>query len=320
MQTVLKLVWQWPVKVIREHALRLAMTLIALALAVLALWPWVVTPVNSGESAVLFRRFSGIEMERVYGEGIYPHWPWNTFFIYDLRLQTARREVNVIANDGLAVTLQIAIRYRADYRTLPMLHRTVGQNFLERIVLPQTVAALRGEAGKYSPQELYNTREGLLDRATLTAIEASAQRFVLVDAVLIEAVTLPPVIQAAIEEKLKYEQRSLAYTFRLELERREAERKQIEATGIRDYNATVSETLNEPLIRWQGVQASKELATSNNAKMVLFGGSGQASLPLILGGGFETSATAPTAGARDRGRDAPAPRPPTVAGRGEGRQ
>ena len=274
----------------RERALSMVITLIVVALTALVLWPFVVTSVNSGQSAVLFRRFSGVEMNRVYDEGLYTHWPWNTFFVYDLRMQTERRSIDVLANNGLTVKLEMAVRYHADYRRLPLLHRTIGPDYLERVVIPQTVAAVRGEAGKYSPDELYNTRQGLLDRATLQAIDETAQRYVLVDAVLIEAVTLPPVIQAAIEEKLKYEQAAKAYEFRLDLERREAERKQIEATGIRNYNATVSETLREPLIRWQGVQASKELATSNNAKIVLFGGQGQ--LPVILGG-MDTSSPQP---------------------------
>lgn len=299
MMKTIKTAWRVAGRAVRKRALSLSVGLIVLALSILALWPFTVTTVNSGQGAVLFRRFSGVDLGRVWNEGIHLHWPWDTFFVYDLRLQTERREVEVLANNGLTVTLRIAIRYHADYRTLPMLHQQVGPDYLERVVLPETVAALRGEAGKYSPEELYNTRQGLLDRATLTAIDQTAERFVLVDAVLIESVKLPPVIVTAIEEKLNYEQKALAYQFRLELERREAERKQVEATGIRNYNATVSQTLSEPLIRWQGVQASKELATSNNAKIVLFGGQGQ--LPVILGGLDPSSPSTATGAGRGVG-------------------
>lgn len=227
----------------------MVLSLVIIGLCVLLVWPFVVTLVNAGESAVLFRRFSGIDMETVYGEGIFFHLPWNNFHVYDLRLQTRKDEVAVLANNGLTVTLRVTIRYRADYGTLPLLHRSVGPDFFERVVLPETIAALRGEAGKYSPEELYNPKGGLLDRVKLTAIEAAAQRFVLIDAVLIEAVVLPQVIRDAIEDKLNYEQKSLAYEFRLELERQEAQRKQIEATGIRQYNETVSQNLSESIVR-----------------------------------------------------------------------
>lgn len=283
----------------KERQMTLLLSVIGIGLLVLVLWPFVVTTVNSGEAGVLFWRFSGVELRRVFQEGLYFRWPWNKIFVYDLRLQTERRDVKVLANNGLTVTLKVAIRYHADYRTLPQLHQTVGPDYLERVVLPETIAALRREAGAYAPEELYNTRQGLLDRVELTALEESAQRFVLIDAVLIESVELPDVIKTAIEEKLDYEQKYLAYQFRLQLEQREAERKQIEATGIRNYNATVAENLTEELIRWQAVQASKELAQSNNAKIILFGGQGQ--LPVILGG-----------------VDSPVPAPPTPPARAAG--
>jgi regulator of protease activity HflC (stomatin/prohibitin superfamily) len=251
-------------------------------IAAIVISPLVVVPVNSGEGGVLFKRFSGTQMDRVYAEGLYLLWPWDTMFVYSLRVQTETREIEVLTKGGLPIKLTLVVRYHPDYRTLTKLHRSVGPQYVERVVLPETISVLRKFIGKYDPREIYQTERGFLDRIVLNALEQSERRFVSIDDVLIKSVKLPEAIRRAIEEKLTFQQTNLSYKFRLQIELQEAERKRIEARGIRDYNETVQETLADNLIRWEGVQATKELATSTNAKTVIIGG-GKDGLPVILG-------------------------------------
>ncbi|MCI5212541.1 MAG: prohibitin family protein, partial [Candidatus Electrothrix sp. ATG2] len=107
---------------------------------------------------------------------------------------------------------------------------------------------------------------------------------------IIRAVRLPPGVKKAIEDKLVEEQRFLAYNFRLQAETQEAERKRIEAGGIRDYAENIAETMSEKVLRWHGVQATLKLASSPNAKVVVIGG-GRDGLPLVLNAGEWPSAT-----------------------------
>ena len=62
----------------------------------------------------------------------------------------------------------------------------------------------------------------------------------------------------------------------------EAERKRIEANGIMVYQSIISSTLDENLLRWQGIQATLDLAKSKNSKVVVIG-AGEEGLPIILG-------------------------------------
>jgi regulator of protease activity HflC (stomatin/prohibitin superfamily) len=82
---------------------------------------------------------------------------------------------------------------------------------------------------------------------------------------------------------LQQEQESLEYEFRIEKEQKEAERKRIEAEGIRDFQEIVSSGISDELLRWKGIEATSQLAESENAKVVVIG-SGDDGLPLILGG------------------------------------
>ena len=232
----------------------------------------------------MYRLFlGGTSTDRVYGEGIHILWPWDRMYIYNTRIQTTLHEFTVLTNKGLPITLKLAIRYHPEYEMVGLLHKNVGPNYVNAIVVPQIESVMRRNIGRQNPEDIYTNKEGILTNIVASAIEETGQKFVYIDDIVIRAVELPPDIADAIEVKLVYQQRFEAYEFRLEEERQEAERKRIEAEGIRDYQATVRETLNDDLIRWQGVQATVELAGSNNAKMVIIG-AGENGLPVILGG------------------------------------
>ncbi|QCG90871.1 prohibitin family protein [Azospirillum sp. TSH100] len=109
--------------------------------------------------------------------------------------------------------------------------------------------------------------------------------------VLISGVVLPDRVRAAIERKEEQDQLVQEYTFRLERERFESQRKAIEAQGIRQFQETVQAGISENYLKWRGIEATLRLALSNNAKVVVIGG--QNGLPLILNTNDQ-----PTAGKR----------------------
>jgi regulator of protease activity HflC (stomatin/prohibitin superfamily) len=100
--------------------------------------------------------------------------------------------------------------------------------------------------------------------------------------ILVRDVTLPPTIKDAIERKLKQEQESLEYEFRLVTAKKEAEKVTIEAQGKADANRILSASLNDQILKDKGIDATLKLAESPNSKVVIVGGGGEG-LPLILG-------------------------------------
>ncbi|MFO7481153.1 prohibitin family protein [Oceanibaculum nanhaiense] len=259
-----------------------ALLLIALLIASVLLWNRMVVSIRSGESGVLYRFFSGTEMEQIYDEGVHLLWPWDRMFIYDMRLQTREREYSLLTSSGLPVHLNVAVRYRPDIRMLPLLHVAVGPDYLEKVVFPETEAVLRRAVGQYGPEEVYTSKRGFLESIVVSSLSKVESRYILIDDVLVKSVDLPVPVRDAIEQKLVLGEQEKAYEYRLAIERKEAERKKIEAGGIQEYQRRVGETLTQDLLRWQGIQATRELATSDNAKTVVIG-AGKDGLPLILG-------------------------------------
>lgn len=101
--------------------------------------------------------------------------------------------------------------------------------------------------------------------------------------ILVTGIELPPAIVAAINRKIEQYYIAEEYKFRVEREKRESERKSIEAEGIRDFQQIVSQGISESYLRWRGVEATLQLSQSTNSKVVVIG-SGRDGLPVILGG------------------------------------
>src|SRR5438874_2128144 len=101
----------------------------------------------------------------------------------------------------------------------------------------------------------------------------SGTRGIEVEDVLLRDIQLPLSLKASIELKQQAEQESLAMNFKLQKEKQEAERKRIEAQGIRDFQATVSQGISTQLLEWKGIEATETIAKSANTKIVVIGNS-----------------------------------------------
>jgi hypothetical protein len=112
---------------------------------------------------------------------------------------------------------------------------------------------------------------------------------------LVLGLELPATVVAAINRKVEQYYLVQEYAFRVDRERKESERKQIEAYGIRDFQQTVTQGISDSYVRWRGIEATLQLAQSPNTKIVIIG-SGKDGLPVILGNVDTPIAPQPPAG------------------------
>ncbi len=255
--------------------------LITLILTVL-LWHRIVITANVGEAGVLFHRFTGTEIDKVYKEGVHIICPLDIMTIYETRNQIALHEFDVLSVKGLRIHLAIAIRYRPQYDMLTLLHQRIGPDYLQRVVLPQIESVMRKQLGNYNADQIYTNQNGLLNKAIVSSIEEVGRNYVTVDDVIIRSLTLPENIVKAIEDKLTQQEYLRSYEFRLKTASKEAQRKISEAKGINQAQRIISESLTPEVLAFEGIKATQELAKSQNAKIVVIG-SGKNGLPLILG-------------------------------------
>jgi regulator of protease activity HflC (stomatin/prohibitin superfamily) len=137
--------------------------------------------------------------------------------------------------------------------------------------------------GRYTPEQLYSSKRDAIQQEIFEETQKIvAGQYIQLNEVLVRDVTLPPTIKDAIERKLKQEQESLEYEFRLVTAQKEAEKVRIEAQGKADANRILSASLTDKILQDKGIEATLMLAQSPNTKVVVVG-SGNDGLPLILG-------------------------------------
>jgi regulator of protease activity HflC (stomatin/prohibitin superfamily) len=287
----------------------LIILLLITSILVVLLWHRIVITANVGEAGVLFRRFTGTEIDKIYKEGVHFISPLDIMTIYETRNQIALHEFDVLSVKGLRIQLAIAIRYQPQYDMLPTLHQRIGPDYLQRVVLPQIESVMRKQLGSYNADQIYTNENGLLNKAIVLAINEVGRNYVEVDDVIIRSLTLPEHIVQAIEDKLAQQEYLRSYEFREQTATREAQRKISEAKGINQAQRIISETLTPEILAFEGIKATKELAKSQNAKIVVIG-SGKNGLPLILGdNAFSTDSVKTN---KDKRGKAPSPQPPSL--------
>ncbi len=239
--------------------------------------------IGAGERGVLYSYFSGTDLEGTYPEGFHLKWPWEQIVDYDVRVKNDNEEIEVLSSNGLTIKMDVSVRYRPDPEQLPELHTTYGQDYYDRLVQPELRSVAREVVGQFTPEELYSTRRAELQEQIQERVAVTVQnQYVKVDAVLIRDIELPEQIRRAIANKL--EEQELIEQARLSIQRaeQEAERKRVEASGDADRARIIAQSLSPQFLQFQGIQATRELAQSNNAKVVVIG-SGEGGLPVILG-------------------------------------
>ncbi len=239
--------------------------------------------IDPGQKGVKFKRFAGgIDKEKIYDQGFHIVMPWDKMIIYDVRINEDFEDMDVLSKNGLSINVELTFRYKPIPEKIGYLHDGIGSDYLERIIKPEVRSATREVIGKYLPEELYSTkREAIQDEIYTQTKNAISSNFLEIDAILIRSVQLPNKLKAAIEQKLEEEQLAFQFDFRLEKEKKEAERKIIEAQAKADANRILSASLTDKILADKGIEATLELAQSPNSKIVIVGG-GDEGLPLIL--------------------------------------
>ncbi len=190
--------------------------------------------------------------------------------------------IKVLASDGLEVTIDLTVLYRVIASETPKLLSETGPDYKDKIVRPLTRTKIRDNAVYYQAIELFSNRRDEFQQRIYKSIEANfKERGLLLEQLLVRNITLPNSVKASIESKINAEQDAKKMEFVLQKEKQEAERKRVEAQGIADYQRIINTGLTDNQLQYEQIQAIKELALSQNAKIVMMG---KGNSPVIIDG------------------------------------
>jgi regulator of protease activity HflC (stomatin/prohibitin superfamily) len=181
--------------------------------------------------------------------------------------------IRVLSADGLEVIIDLTVLYRISSSDAPKILRTIGVNYTDKIVRPVSRTRIRDKAVDYDAISLYSTkRNEFKDRIFKDIDKDFKKRGLILEEILIRNINLPQSVKLTIESKINAEQDAKKMLFVLQKEQQEAERKRVEAQGIADYQRIISSGLTDKQLQYEQIKAQKELATSNNSKIIFMNG------------------------------------------------
>ncbi len=183
--------------------------------------------------------------------------------------------MSVPSKEGLTIELEISALFHLDSEKAVEVYKTVGPQYVDILFVPQFRAAARGVTGGSEAKALYTSEREALAKVIQEHLQVLVQnRGLIAESILLRRVALPRTVSDAIEQKLKSEQEFERMKFVNQREDMEAERKRIEAKGVRDSQAIVSETLTPQYLNYLWI---KNLAENQNVIYVAT----EANLPIF---------------------------------------
>ncbi len=228
----------------------------------------------------VFGRVTG----RTLSEGIHLVNPASNITELSIKTQEIKEKAAVPSKEGLIMGLEASLLYHLDPAQAATVYQQIGPTYAEVLLVPTFRSAIRAITAGNTAASLYSDgREGIAQQILEDVRRQVAPRGVIVENILLRDLQLPDTLKHAIEAKQQAQQEAQRMEFVLQREKQEAERKRVEAGGIKDFQDIVSQGISEKLLEWKGIEATMELVKSTNAKVIVVGNS-KNGLPLIYAG------------------------------------
>jgi regulator of protease activity HflC (stomatin/prohibitin superfamily) len=263
------------------------------------------TVVRQDEVAV--KRKLGRVKDKVYGSGPVV---FNPFLVKVIR--TPIRTVNLAVSqglpsrEGLTVQSDISILYRVQPDKLKMVIQQVGLNYEQVLIFPVFRSAAADICAKFDAKDMHSAKRAEIEKQIKERMMFTLNgKGFEIEEVLMKSISLPPGLTKAIEEKLNAEQEAQRMEFVKDRERKEADRKiiqanadketqiiaaeavkrkieleaegranalRIEAEGQKKANEFLNANLSPMILKLKSIEAFEQLSKSNNSKVIITDG------------------------------------------------
>ncbi|MFL5730399.1 MAG: prohibitin family protein [Cytophagaceae bacterium] len=221
------------------------------------------------------RRTFGKLNTNVLNAGLHTFNPF-TSTILTLPIKTVNMEVtqDLPSKEGLLVHTDISILYHIKPDFAPNIITTIGNtNYEEVVIMSVFRSAAANITSRFYAKDMHTKERANIENAVKEQMDTLLEpRGFVIEAVLMKSIRLPQGLAQSIEQKLEAEQEAQRMEFVLQREKKEAERKKVEAEGIRDAQKIISEGLTPQIIEYKSIDAFKTLSSSPNSKVIITDG------------------------------------------------
>ncbi len=213
---------------------------------------------------------------------------------------------NLPSKEGLTIQSEISILYRIKTSELPNILRNTGLDFQEVVILPIFRSAAADICARFEAKDMHSNKRSLIEKEIRDRMmEVTEAKGFIIESVLMKSISLPAGLARTIEEKMQSEQEAQRMEFLKEREKREAERKILQAEGDKQSriiaaegqkrileieaqgranavtieaeaqfkaNELLDKSLTPQILRAKQIEAFKAISGSNNAKIIISDG------------------------------------------------
>lgn len=204
--------------------------------------------------------------------------------------RTINREVklNLPSKEGLNVKAEISILYHVEKNKVIDIINDIGLDYERVLILSAFRSASADVCAQFFAKDMHSGRRDVIEQDILRKMQdIIGDRGFIIENVLMKSISLPDGLYSAIEAKLEAEQQAQQMEFVLDREKMEAERKRVEAEGIRDSQKIIKEGLTEENIQWRSLEVFQQLSNSTNAKIIITNGETPMLINTDVGGDSE---------------------------------
>lgn len=253
------------------------------------------------------KRTLGKMSKRVYGPGVRFYNPFlSTFIKVPVRTINLEIEAGLPSKEGLTIRSEISILYIVKKSEVPNILENIGLDFQETLILPVFRSASADVCARFFAKDMHSSERAKIELEIRDKMmEVLEAKGFIIESVLMKSIQLPPSLSKSIEDKLTAEQDALRMEFILERERKDAERRVIEAEGKKntllisadadkgakiiaaeatasatltvakataEANDMLNKSLSPQVIKLRQIEAFESLAKSPNTKTIITDG------------------------------------------------
>jgi regulator of protease activity HflC (stomatin/prohibitin superfamily) len=259
------------------------------------------------QDEVAVKRTLGKLNDDIYHSGLRFYNPFLSRMIR-VPINTINLEINVglPSKEGLTVQSEISILYKIKTSEVHNIIKYTGLNYQGVLILPVFRSASADVCSEFDAKDMHSAKRSQIEnKIKERMMQVLDSKGFIIEAVLLKSITLPQGLSRAIEEKLQAEQDAQRMEFLKDRERKEAERKVLQAEGDKnskiiaaegqkrileleaegranaikieaDANAKANDMLEKSLtpqiLKFKQIDAFRNLSTSPNTKTIITDG------------------------------------------------
>ncbi|NQT63723.1 MAG: prohibitin family protein [Candidatus Marinimicrobia bacterium] len=238
--------------------------------------------ISPGNQGLKWRPWSsGLEMDKLYTDGIVWHYPWNNVIEYEVRWTSFPEEIQILTSDDLHMVVNVTAILRPNPAKLAQLELEVGSDYYEHLVRPKFYTITRNVMAKYEHNLLAENSIPIEEEILSQLRERMDEKYVEFDSVVLDHIMYSPLVTQATDRKLVIKQRLEQKEYELGIAEKDAEIQRIQAVGQRDAQKIIDEGLTKKYLQFKAVEAQEMLSRSGNSTFY-FVPLGKDGLPVIV--------------------------------------